>query len=287
MSDFHLNKLQSPHSTRIEGGSGLTTKGKQVTASKELPLVSIITVVRNGENAVKQTIDSVLNQSYTNIEYIIIDGASTDRTLDIIRKFENHIAYWMSEPDKGIADAWNKGLAISSGSIIGILNAADYFDEKCVEVAVEGLNIEKPEFSYGKTIIVDKTGRQVVFEGSFNPKKLKRGIGFFHPGCFATRKAYEQVGIFNLVYRLAMDCDWIFRCYRSGVKFTRLDNICYMEDGGASKQSHLIAYGEYLQTMKNNNFSNIDIYLSMIVVGLRGLIKSLLTLVGWYGVSRH
>ena len=92
----------------------------------KMPLISIITVVYNGEKYLEQTINSVINQTYKNIEYIIIDGGSTDGTLDIIKQYEQHIAYWISEPDKGQSDALNKGIKKANGQVLGWLNADDY-----------------------------------------------------------------------------------------------------------------------------------------------------------------
>ena len=120
MSDF-----SEPHSPRIEGG--LRTKGKFHKKSEPgRPLVSIITPVRNGDKYLEQTVQSVLAQTYDNVEYIIVDGASTDGTLAIIRKYESQIAYWVSEPDEGPNDAGNKAQNIASGDYALYLCADDY-----------------------------------------------------------------------------------------------------------------------------------------------------------------
>src|SRR5687768_15692501 len=93
-----------------------------------LPLVSIITIVFNGQKSIERAINSVLGQTYPNIEYIIIDGGSTDGTIDIIKKYQHKIAFWKSEPDNGIADAFNKGLSCAKGNIIGFVNADDWYN---------------------------------------------------------------------------------------------------------------------------------------------------------------
>lgn len=265
LADYQT-KVASP--SRIEGGYRLLSNIKQQTDSKDFPLVSIITVVRNGESTLEHTMLSVLNQIYANIEYIVIDGASTDNTLEIIRKYDQKIAYWISEPDKGIADAWNKGIANCTGDIIGILNAGDYFDKNCVADIVKALPAQGIGFSYGKTILVDKDGRIVsTISGNFRPQKLAMGVGFLHPGCFATRRTYEKVGLFSTSYRMAMDCDWILRCYQAGVSFKKLNNVCYMQDGGLSNQFAYSAYGEYLQAMRNNGFSELQVRAAMAQYG--------------------
>src|SRR4051812_41105410 len=93
----------------------------------KLPLISVITVVYNGAATLERTIKSVLKQTYKNIQYIIIDGRSNDGTIDIIKKYEKYISYWVSEPDKGIYDAMNKGVAAATGTLVGILNSDDYY----------------------------------------------------------------------------------------------------------------------------------------------------------------
>jgi glycosyltransferase involved in cell wall biosynthesis len=242
-------------------------------------LISIVTVVRNDAENLKSTIKNVLNQNYKYVEFIVIDGDSTDGTVDIIKQYEPNLTYWISEPDLGIADAWNKGLSACSGEIIGILNAGDSFSNE--DYLSRIANAFKPRQStvfYGDTKVVTASG-QVVKEvvGRFNPRRIHNGIGFLHPGCFATKTAYNLVGNFNLRYRLAMDCDWIFRCYRANVSFEKIDVTCIMNNDGISHKSNLAAYGEYLQSMKDNGFPSIQIYTSMMYVAFRGLVKSIVS----------
>ena len=245
----------------------------------KIPSISIITITYNAESSLEVTIKSVISQSYKNIEYIIIDGGSTDRTVEIIEEYQDHIKYWISEPDKGISDAWNKGIAASSGDIIGILNAGDYFLAKdYISTVSNNLDIKEKVICYGDTDMVDQSGqiiRNIV--GTFNPFNLYIGLGFgfYHPGCFATRQTYDLVGVFDLQYKLAMDSDWLFRCYKAGVSFEKLNLSCMMLDGGVSRKFGFSAYGEYLQAMRENHFAIGYVYLSMVTTGIRGLIKSL------------
>ena len=109
---------------------GLRTKGITKNSTAEKPLISVVTVVYNGEKTLEQTILSVVNQTYNNVEYIIIDGGSKDNTLDIIKKYEDKIDYWQSEPDKGIYDAMNKGIKLATGEFIYILGCDDFLIDK-------------------------------------------------------------------------------------------------------------------------------------------------------------
>ena len=242
-----------------------------------IPSISIITITYNAEKSLETTIKSVISQSYVNIEYIIIDGGSTDQTVKIIEKYQDHIQYWISEPDKGISDAWNKGIAASSGNIIGILNAGDYFEKDCLSKVIQKLNVNEFEVTYGTTILVDENPLHTkTVHGNFNPNNLSVGLGFYHPGTFASRLVYERVGSFNCNYRFAMDCDWFLRCHKQGVIFKKIDNICYMPTDGISHKSRFSAYGEYLQTLVNNGYSPYLVYWSMVVVSIRAVIGKLL-----------
>lgn len=249
------------------------------TTTKDDPLISIITITFNAEQFLESTIKSIVGQDYPNIEYIVIDGGSTDRTVDIIHKYQDDISYWLSEPDRGISDAWNKGLAAASGEIIGLLNAGDYFlDPSYLSIVSSQLNVNEAVVCYCNTQLVNQSGNKVKhIIGKFNPNNLYSGIGFYHPGCFATRKTYDLVGSFSLRYKLAMDCDWLFRCYRAGTMFKKIEVDTAMLDGGVSNNLNFSAYGEYLQALKDNKFGFMSIYLSMINVGVRGIIKSVVS----------
>lgn len=142
--------------------------------------ISIITVVFNGKDTIGHTIESVLSQTYKDIEYIIIDGGSTDGTVDIIKNFEDRIAYWMSEPDNGIYDAMNKGIKVATGEIIGILNSDDmYADSSVIEEVVNRISREKADTCYGDLVYVDKNNTQKVIRqwksGSYQKDKFKKG----------------------------------------------------------------------------------------------------------------
>jgi glycosyltransferase involved in cell wall biosynthesis len=242
------------------------------------PLVSIITVVRNGEDTIDTTIKSVANQSYDNIEYVIIDGLSTDNTNRIIDSCKHKIDYYISEADKGIADAWNKGIAACTGDLICILNAGDTLPANYVNTVVENVPIDRAIFAYPNYVKkIDNSGKVIAtVKQSFNQPYFTTGIGILHPGCFATRKAMDLVGKFSLQYRIAIDSDWIFRCYRANVTFQKLDANCEMLEGGVSGVSNLAAYGEYLQAMRNSGSSPLQVYFSMFVMSIRGLGKSVL-----------
>jgi glycosyltransferase involved in cell wall biosynthesis len=242
------------------------------------PLVSIITVVRNGQDTIATTIESVTNQSYDNIEYVVIDGLSTDNTNHIIDSYKDRISYYISEADKGIADAWNKGIAACTGDLICILNSGDTLPVNYVDNVVKHVPIDRAIFAYPSCVKkINDSGKVIAtIKQNFNQPHFTTGIGILHPGCFVTRKAMDLVGKFSLQYRIAIDSDWIFRCYRANVTFQKLDADCEMLAGGVSGVSNLAAYGEYLQAMRNSGSSPLQVYTSMFVMSIRGLGKSVL-----------
>lgn len=186
-----------------------------------LHLVSIVTVVYNGEKQIESTIQSVLSQTYKNIEYIVIDGGSNDNTSAVIRNYQNDIAYWLSESDSGIANAWNKGLAKCSGEIIGILNAGDQYHPDTVRLIVEGFqNNQNAGFVFGDILMCDEEGKE-QYKILGNPKYLESidyEMSFIpHPSVFVKKSIYEKEGHYNECYRMAMDYDFLLRISKHGV----------------------------------------------------------------------
>lgn len=179
------------------------------------PLVSIITIVYNGEKHLEQTIRSVLDQSYSNIEYFIVDGGSTDQSVPIIIKYESSLAGWVSEADKGISDAFNKGIENTKGSIIGLINADDWYEKDCVARIVEGM--VDHDIAYGD-VRFWKNG-QPIFVQEGNHQLLEKEMTLNHPTVFVKRKCYDREGRFDLNFRFAMDYDLLLRLFVKGYSF--------------------------------------------------------------------
>src|SRR5262245_19759519 len=144
------------------------------------PLVSIITVAYNADRFIEKTIQSVLSQTYSPIEYIIIDGGSTDNTADVIKKYADRIAYWYSEKDNGISDAFNKGLNKATGDIIGIINADDWYESDTIEKVVN--NFGDSDVTYGDLQIWKGTEKDFILKGDHT--LLAREMTVNHPTVF-------------------------------------------------------------------------------------------------------
>jgi glycosyltransferase involved in cell wall biosynthesis len=235
-------RSHTPHPNRKEGGL-LVSGNFHIKHKPGKPLVSIVTIVINGEKTLERTIQSVLNQTYKNIEYIIIDGDSTDGTLGIVRRYDDKIAYWMSEPDRGIGDAFNKGIAASTGEIIGLLNADDWLSVDQIDRGVSVLNNSSADFVFG----------DLLFHDSFNTVKHKihgdtdyvniinsRMPDLCHPTVLVKRNVYEHIGLFDIHYRFAMDYEWLLRLHKKGGSGIYVKEIIgHMRIHGVSERSYL------------------------------------------------
>lgn len=193
---------------------GLRLRGIAKATAPGRPLVTVVTIVRNGKAHIEETIRSVVDQSYDAVEYLVIDGGSTDGTPDIIARYEDRIDYWISEPDEGISDAMNKGILLAHGELIVHLHADDYLATSSVVSSVCSEYLRRPGALWmtGGINIVDGDGRilEEIKVRRYSYKRLLRGNILLHPATFVTRKAFERVGMFDTGYRFAMDYDlWL------------------------------------------------------------------------------
>lgn len=188
--------------------------------------VSIITVCYNSAATIRRTIESVLRQTYQNIEYIIVDGASKDETLSIIEEYRDALGQRLrlvSEPDRGIYDAMNKGIRMAEGALIGILNSDDFYEPMAVEYMINAMTDEKYQILYGffRTL---KNGQEYSIER--HSYKFLRECMFEHPACFVTKAVYDDFGYFDLQYISAADYDFMLRMSEiDEVKFYMVDQI--------------------------------------------------------------
>ncbi len=254
-----------PKNGERKGEGGLRTKGYFKKSYVDKPLISIITVVFNGEKHLEETIQSVINQTYDNVEYVIIDGGSIDGTLDIIKKYEDKIDYWASEKDAGIYDAMNKGLQLVAGEYIGILNADDFYEPSALKKSIELIKDNDADYSVAKVQYVNtKNIISPIFPLEKN--KIYQEMFYPHISAFIPRKAYKQVGLFKTQFKIAGDHDMALRIHLAGFRATYLDEIVgkLTEDGisagiSVNKESLAVA----IENGKNR-ISAIFTYISQI-----------------------
>lgn len=216
-----------------KGEGGLRTKGYFKKSYDDKPLISIVTVVFNGEKHLEQTIESVINQTYDNVEYIIIDGGSCDDTLDIIKKHEDQIDYWVSEKDNGIYDAMNKGIKVAMGEFIAFINADDWYEKNAIEYVIKIYNQKKNiDFFYGNLNFIKENGEVVLWQGN----RGEAGLAIPHPTCFVRSSILKQ-GLFNTDFKIAADTELTLRLFNSNIESLYINKvIANFRDGGVSSE---------------------------------------------------
>ena len=203
--------------------------------------VSIITVSYNSVRTIRATIESVLSQDYPNLEYLIVDGGSTDGTVAILREYADRITRWVSEKDEGMYDAMNKGIAMATGDVIGILNSDDtYMTNYVVSKMMQALTAAQADVVFADLILVDQHHPEKVLRyydsGNFKPSKFRYGWMPAHPTVFIRKPIYDAVGPFVTDYKIAADYEMLIR-----VLAVHAASYCYvakpivrMRSGGAS-----------------------------------------------------
>lgn len=198
------------------------------------PKISIITITYNSEKTLEATIETIRNQNYANLEYIIVDGGSTDKTLDIIEKHDKSIiTKWISEKDNGISDAFNKGIRLATGEIIGIINSDDGLCDGALDALAREYDPTVDVYR-GKVILWNtETNTKVVEVPSMHIPYAGIKVNVSHQGTFVRKDAYEKYGLFNTDYRFSMDLDILMRFERMGAKFKYIDyTMAYFTLGG-------------------------------------------------------
>ncbi len=240
--------------------------------------LSVITITYNAEKTLERTLKSVHEQTYENIEHIIIDGKSTDNTLDLIRKYGNEKMRWISEPDKGIYDAMNKGIAMAKGDYICFINAGDtFYATNTVESIFYSANSlsKLPDIIYGETAIVDINNtflhmRRLKAPESLTWKSFKKGMLVCHQA-FIVRK--ELVEEYNTEYRFSSDVDWCIRMMKKSniIHNTKEILINYLNEGvtTANRKKSLI---ERYKIMANH-YGQISTFLHHIWFAIRIIFK--------------
>lgn len=246
--------------------------------------ISIITVVWNNREFIKDAIESVLNQSYKDIEYIVVDGASTDGTVAIVQSYGEKITKFVTEPDRGLYDAMNKGLKLATGNIVGILNSDDfYIDHLVIEKIVKEFEEKKVDSIFADLIYIKPNDVNKVvrhYDSShFVPEKFAYGWMPAHPTFFVEKWVYEQYGYFKIDYKIAADYEILTRFLaKHKVSYSYFNEIIIkMRMGGLSTggfRSNYILNKEIIRACQENDiYTNWLMVLSKYPKKLLGLLK--------------
>ncbi len=212
---------------------------KEERKKKSLPKITVITVVYNRVNTIEQTISSVVNQTYSNIEYIIIDGGSTDGTVDIIKKYEKQIDYWVSEPDGGIYDAMNKGARVATGDYVQFLNSDDCFCAyDIIGRVVQEIDNETDILSCQVCVVDEKTlEEKIIGQMHIDRANYRGGMVIPHPGMFTRRELLKKYP-FDIKYKIKGDYKFFLSCFLDEsvyFKFSSL-RVVFFSDSGISNR---------------------------------------------------
>lgn len=223
--------------------------------------ISIITVTFNNKEYIEDCIRSVINQDYENIEYIVIDGGSTDGTIDIIKTYEDKINLWISEADRGIYDAINKGINMSSGDIVGILHSDDMYIDRGVIGSIVREFGKQVDSVYADLVYVERNNPEKVvryYDSSvFRISKFAYGWMPAHPTCFIKKNVYDKYGLYKTDYIIAADYELLVRFYaKHGVSYSYLPKVIVkMRSGGLSTRnfkSNVILNREIVRACREN-----------------------------------
>ncbi|MBG6187865.1 glycosyltransferase family 2 protein [Flavobacterium sp. CAN_S2] len=225
--------------------------------------ISIITVVYNNEKTITQAMQSVLSQTYNDIEYVIIDGSSKDNTVNLINNYKENLGYFISEKDSGLYDAMNKGIRACTGDVIGILNSDDLYQDSTVIASVMEQFIADPELDilYADLVYVKRDDTNKVVRRwrtkSYYDSFFENANVPPHPALFVKNKVYEKVGMFDLQYKLAADYELMLRMFKKHQFKSKYFNklVIKMRLGGATNQSfaNIVSQNkEVLKAWKNN-----------------------------------
>ena len=251
--------------SELKRKGGLRTKGYFKNSYKDKPLITVITAVFNGEKFLEKTINSVLNQTYDNIEYILIDGGSTDKTIDIIKKYENKIDYWVSENDEGIYHAWNKGVIHACGDWISFIGSDDEYLEYAIDDYIDLIkNSKKINFISSRVELIKCQNTIRVIGKEWHWSEFKKYMNIAHVGSLHARSMYHQKGLYNLKFEIAGDYEFILR-FGPSMKTAFLDKVTVkMRIEGVSNSSSKVFIESAKAKILHTGRPRILIYLEAI-----------------------
>ena len=246
------------------------------------PLFSIVTVCYNSEKTIARTFESVLKQQYSDYEYIVVDGGSKDTTVDIIRKYEPLFKgrmKWKSEPDKGIYDAFNKGIDRASGKYVWIVNSDDYIQPDALQ-DIEKIIIEESNPDIISGVVRFVRDNEVVKRWSYNAESSerefrKKRLGVAHPATIVKKDAYEKWGKYDPDFYIAGDLDWFLTMKENGATmvFPKTELTNWSDGGISTKKQHYKLYKDWKRTYKKHTSSIIEYY-SILIYRILTYIKN-------------
>lgn len=248
------------------------------------PKVTIITACYNSGQLIEKTVKSVLAQTYKNIEYIIIDGASGDNTLQVLKPYRNGITHLVSEPDTGIGDAWNKGLALCTGDIVGILNAGDVYSNETISIVVKTFNENYGyDFIFGDLDMYDAKGTY-LYTWHGDPRfidLIRYDMLIPHPTVFVSGEIYQKFGGFNESIKTAIDYEFMLRIIKGGARGWYIPySLTGMVLGGKSDTDFAEGYSEVRDVSIKYGYPLHKAYLRYFLKCTKGYVRRIIEKAG-------
>lgn len=249
---------------------------------KKQPKISVITVVYNGQDFLEGTIQSVIDQTYNNIEYLVIDGKSKDKTVDIIKQYESNISNWISEPDKGLYDAMNKGLKLATGDFVLFMNAGDEFSDSKVLETIFSKYDEETDVLYGEVMMVDENRKAIGTRTEITTRKLPQKLTWksMRLGMVVCHQAFiPRLNLcpFYMDNNLSADIDWVIEILKKSRKNVNCEVV--VADflvGGVSKQRHRQSLKDRYNVLQKH-FGIFSNFFNHILIIIRAI---------WFKISR-
>jgi glycosyltransferase involved in cell wall biosynthesis len=225
----------------------------KATSENNRPIISVITVCRNAELTLLQTIKSMAAQTDRRFEYILVDGQSTDGTLKIVEAYGEHIDTWVSEADSGIYDAMNKGARLAKGEYLAFLNADDRYFPDTIETVIKHIEQSNAAVYHGNMV------KERILQGKIytreerpTPEIMRHGMGIFHPSSFVNASLFRDMKGFDTRYRLAADYDFFLRLWQSGASFHHIDQALSVFSLAGVSNASCNTYAEAIKIQKRN-----------------------------------
>lgn len=245
------------------------------------PKISIITICYNSEKYIDKCIQSVVNQSYENKEYIIIDGGSFDATLQIIDKYKEHVDCIISEPDNGISDAFNKGIRKSTGDVIVFINSDDQLYENALNIFSEYYDPHIDVYCGNVILWNSVTNYKALGKALMKIPHIPFNYRVWHQAVYISKSAYNRYGVYNKKIKYIMDLDLVMRMYQNKAKFKAIPKVlAVFQLGGVSQDSSSKLWQERQQVILNNGGNKFHVFVWLTYLRLRTFIKKVLNACG-------
>ncbi len=258
-------RLPARQERQAEGGRRLS----RVIKNTPPPFLSVVTINLNKGNALKPTLDVVLDWPRDQVEHIVIDGGSTDQSLDLLKSYDKHLEYWVSEPDQGISDAFNKGISLCRGEVVGLINSGDWYTPSAL-LHVQAAFDQEPSLDVFCGNLQFWHDAQPTCRCDAIPRLLPREMTVTHPACFIRRQCYLRYGGYAPEFKLAMDYELLLRLFVRKCRFYRSSAVvANMPHSGIAEQQWYEALRETHQARQRhlpNSLLSSPLYLSFLIL---------------------